>query len=112
MNKVALLTGANGFIGSSLIRHLLKNNYNIYAIDSSFSKEILNYNDERLVLMEDYFINSKIKIEEIIKSKNIDSIYFFHFAGISNMSLCKDDPKLAIDLNVGLTAEIAKFCIS
>jgi len=111
MNKVALLTGANGFIGSSLIRSLLNSNYMIYAIDSSFSEEILNYNDNRLVLIKNYFKDSIIKIEEIIKSKNIDSIFFFHFAGISNMSLCKDNPKLAIDVNVGLTADIAQFCI-
>lgn len=74
-----LVTGALGFIGSHMIKHLAKNKSNhIYGLQRTFKHEstyeILKKFNITLIVGD---INNKILIEEILNQYNIDKIYHF-----------------------------------
>lgn len=79
--KKAIVTGANGFIGSSIVQALLKKSYRIYAIDHSFNKlHIKKTQDLKFIecnLIDEYKVIAD-KIQE-----DIDVIYHLAWAGTS-----------------------------
>jgi len=89
--KSVLITGPNGFLGQNLIKKL----------SSSEIAPIL-YEDD---------ICDRIKFVDFInKYKSID--YCFHFAGLSSVKQCLDNPAEAIKINVTATNFMAQELIT
>ncbi|SNU07155.1 Nucleoside-diphosphate-sugar epimerase [Lachnospiraceae bacterium] len=81
MEKV-VITGANGFLGSNLVKSMLDDGYFVYAV--------INSNNDNLV---------DIKSENLIITDDIDSVkgavdIFFHFAWVGNSGLARADVSL------------------
>lgn len=76
--KKVLITGANGFIGSSLIRELLKYNIFIIAIGKQNSNNIPNNKNVKFVPLD---LTNIAELEHIIKDRDIDTFYHLAWAG-------------------------------
>ncbi|MDP2684211.1 MAG: GDP-mannose 4,6-dehydratase [bacterium] len=89
MNKVALITGSEGFVGPYLKRELEDYGYNVFGIGCEESKK------------ENYYcadITDKNLLKTIIES--IRPKYVFHLAGISSQTLATNNPEKTYDLNI------------
>ncbi len=101
-----LITGGAGFIGSNLGMHLLTKYHNVRFLDNlSFGYK------ENLVTPDGRIIPKKNFLEMDIRDKNISKILIgtdilFHFAAISSLPECQNNPKEAYEINVAGTANI------
>ena len=62
--KSALVTGGAGFIGSHLVRHLLKNNWNVRVLDNFTSGKQENLNG---IALSFEVVTGDIRDEQIVK---------------------------------------------
>lgn len=86
--KNVVVTGANGFIGSSLIEKLIRKNVNVIALDVSFSNSrILKSN---LIKAIETDLNSIEDLSNIIPKKDYDAFYHFAWMGVNGTD--KADP--------------------
>lgn len=90
--KTALVTGANGFVGSAATRELLANNYKVYAVD----REGMNGNlpqDENCIFIpcELSEINS---LKNKIPANSVDIMY--HFAWTGSAGQARADTKIQL----------------
>ena len=98
-----MITGAAGFIGSQLGYRLYKDGHEMLLIDDmSFGYEDNLENDgERFGT----FVREDVRSEKMYAHmKGVD--YVFHFAGISALPVCQEQPYRAIDVNVAGTANV------
>lgn len=83
-----IITGANGFIGSSLIKKLICNNVNVIALDISFDHSRLPQSD--LIMEIELGLDDVEKLLTAIPSKKYDAFYHFAWAGVNGPT--KADP--------------------
>lgn len=88
--KKILVTGSNGFLASRFNEYY-KDKYDILSL-SHKELDITNEN----------------QVYDFFKNNNIDIV--FHSAAISDTGRCQREPKLAQEINVGGTINIAKGC--
>ena len=83
----AIVTGANGFVGSNLVKKLVENNIEVLAIDLSFNPSRLEENDkiETLELSIDNIASLKDKI-----TKPYDVFYHFAWVGSAGPLRCDE----------------------
>lgn len=93
-NKLILVTGGNGFIGSNLVKNLIKNNKNIKIdiFDKDFNKEVFS----GLELQSINFIPGKL---EYIKSGEFSKKYhhIFHQGAITDTTVMDEDFMLKVN---------------
>ena len=104
MNRV-IVTGANGFIGSSLVNILLKNEVSIVAIDISFATPRIPDCDQ-VVKMEVGLDDVDI-IKSLIPAGEYDAMYHLAWAGVNGPS--KADPTVQLN-NIQLGINCAQLC--
>ena len=75
--KKALVTGANGFIGSALVRELLADNVEVIALDRNGNNKNIP-SEARFVPHE---LSESAALPEIISDRDIDVFYHFAWAG-------------------------------
>lgn len=99
--KNILVTGAAGFIASQLSYKLYKIGHNISLLDN------FSYGHEDNLVFDDKNFSSEIYrkdirdiefLDKLFSEKNFDIIY--HFAGITPLPDCQNNPSTAIDVNV------------
>ena len=107
VNKVCLVTGAAGFIGSHMVDFLLKKKYFVIGIDnlsngSHQNLKLAKKNKKFKFLKKDF---SKLQKNEI--PKKID--YIFHFAGIGSIVPSIENPLKYFQNNAVKTIEFLEF---
>lgn len=101
--KKIVITGGAGFIGSQLGHELHQEGNEVVLVDDmSFG-----YPDNLTIDGKTFgtFIKADIRTKDIFEIlKGADTV--FHFAGISALPVCQEDPYYAIDVNVAGTANV------
>lgn len=103
--KKVIITGANGFIGSTLVNILLKNGINVVAIDISFATPRIP--DCEQVLKLEVGLDDVEKLKKLIPSGEYDVMYHLAWAGVNGPS--KADPTIQIN-NILLGINCAQLC--
>lgn len=105
--KNVIVTGANGFIGSSLIKKLAKNEINVVAIDISFSNSRLPVSE--LITCIETTIDSVDALVTAIPQNDYDAFYHFAWRGVNGTE--KSDPTIQLaNINIAITcAKVAKI---
>lgn len=104
-----LITGGCGFIGSNLIKALLKKytNIQIYSIDNYLSGYKKNQINDKRVL---YLDNSSININEIPIVNQVKFDILFHFGEYSRISTSFEEPNIVFENNLTGTYQVLEFC--
>jgi len=104
--KNVLVTGGAGYIGSNIIRVLIKKKLNVISLDN------LSTGHKKLIHPKSFFYRIDIldfnKIKKIIKSHNIDSI--IHCAAKHNVNESQKKPKSYFKNNVQGTKILLDAC--
>ena len=109
MKNIIIVTGGAGFIGSNLIKLLLKKtNFKIISIDNYFSGNKKNHHLSKRV---NYIKENTINIEKILikNKKNINAI--FHFGEFSRIYQSFDNFQECMKSNTQGTQAVFKFCL-
>lgn len=88
----AIVTGANGFVGSNLIKKLIEENVEVLAIDLSFSTPRFEANE--LVKPLELSIADIIKLKEVVENGYYDT--FYHFAWVGSAGQLRMDEKIQV----------------
>jgi len=102
-NKRILVTGGAGFIGTNLIKQLLKEEHNIVSIDN-YSTGLKSNHQEGVQYIECDIRN----INDYSPWGDFDIIY--HLAAIARIQPSFDKPEDYFTTNANATLKIAKYC--
>lgn len=106
--KYALVTGGAGFIGSNLVKSLLKKGYNVDIVDdmSSGHKEFL----PNEIIKNNLFIHDFASdfVCSMIQTKKYDVV--FHLAAIPRVSYSIEHPLETNNVNVSKTLQLMNAC--
>ena len=101
-----IITGCAGFVASSLIRRLLKDNKNeVYGVDSlvcGFMENMEDFIDNENF----YFHKGDIRDKEVFDFVETDIDILWHFAARGEVYICAQQPSLAIDVNIAGTVNV------
>ena len=87
----AIVTGANGFVGSNLVKKLVSNGVEVLAIDLSFTPSRLE-NDNKIEKLELSIDNIQKLKSQIIGSYDV----FYHFAWVGSAGPLRTDEKIQV----------------
>ena len=102
--KNAIVTGANGFIGSSMIKKLVENKVNVIALDISFDNSHLR--ESNYITKIETHLDDVEELRSKIPTNNYDA--FFHFAWKGVNGADKADPLVQIN-NTQMAINCATF---
>lgn len=97
-----LVTGANGFLGKSLIRILSDTSISVNALDFKFEEKFDNVN---------YFSGS-ILDKELLLSATLGCDYIVHYAAVADIEYSSNEPIYTLNVNIlgtSLILEAAKY---
>ena len=98
--KKAIVTGANGFVGSALVKELLQNNYEVWALD------LQGHSDQLPVSKDVHFIPSELsrmdQLAGLIDARGFD--LFYHFAWVGSAGPARADTAVQL-LNAQWTVD-------
>lgn len=102
--EYVIVTGANGFIGKTLVNELLKRNYHVVALDIRFDDVLAN--DERVTCVN--VMNKEVAAlaKEI---SHRDYLCFFHLAWAGTSGPARADYAVQLS-NVKLACDYIKLC--
>ena len=103
--KSVIVTGANGFIGSSLVKRLIEQKVNVVAIDLSFAGQRIP--DCSCVTKLEVGLDDLGKLLEEIPEDGYDALYHFAWAGVNGPS--KADPAVQLN-NIKLGINCINLC--
>ena len=101
--KKVIVTGANGFIGSSLIKKMIANNIEVVAVDISFAGNRLP--DSNLITKVESGV--KAALAEKIPAGEYDAFYHLAWKGVNGAE--KADPSVQI-ANIQMAVDCANIC--
>ena len=115
-NKVVLITGAGGSIGSEISRQVARHNAKkVILLDSneyalySIKSEIESFEEEVQVYSVLGNVNNKNRIIEVCKTFNVQTIY--HTAAYKHVSLVEENPFEAVSNNIHGTKRCVEAAI-
>lgn len=101
--KKVIVTGANGFIGSSLIKKLVANNVEVVAVDITFAAERLPATD--LITKVESGVDAALA--EKIPTGEYDAFYHLAWRGVNGAE--KADPTVQL-ANIQMAVDCANVC--
>lgn len=102
--KKAIVTGANGFIGKTLVRALLANEYEVVALDIRFDEEL---ESNPSVICVDVLGKEVVALKENIPEAEYDC--FFHLAWAGTSGPARADYEVQLN-NVKLACDYILLC--
>ena len=96
------MTGGCGFIGSALVKQLVRQNIEVYVVDDLSSGNILNLENIDCKIFTENFDNQKII--QLIKEKKFDTV--FHLAAIPSVKYSVEHPALTTEINIASTLRL------
>lgn len=102
MNKV-IITGANGFIGSSLVKKMVENNVEVIAIDLTFAGDCLP--DSALISKIESSVDSSLV--DKIPAGEYDAFYNLAWKGVNGADKASPIVQLA---NIQIAVDCADIC--
>ena len=113
MTKNVLVTGCAGFIGFNLSKTLLKENHNVYGVDSLNNAYDKKFKELRLQNLESeinfHFTNNDLSNEDSLNELvDIDIVY--HMGARAGVRQSFNDPLSYIKDNTIATTNVANFC--
>ena len=103
MKKKIIITGGLGFIGSKLIKKLIKN-YKIIVLDNFYTSSIKKIEGTRIIKCD-------LTNYNLLKKINIKNVYcVVHLAGQSSVPRSFQIPELDLKLNLLSTINVVNFC--
>ncbi|NLE02227.1 MAG: sugar nucleotide-binding protein, partial [Fibrobacter sp.] len=100
--KKLLITGASGFLGPNLCRVALEN----YSVIGLYNKNCSEIPGVHLVKCD---LRDSSAFCELFNREKPDAL--IHTAAISNPNYCQENQKESYELNVTVTANIARVCV-
>lgn len=91
-----IVTGASGFIGSYLVKHLLEKNNTVFSVSRNDSKNLHHLRENSKFICCEFSNNKSIK--KIVEESEPDEIY--HLASKTNVPLSWEDPITTFQSNV------------
>ena len=109
MKKIIVITGGAGFVGSNLIKYLLKRtNYNLISIDNYFSSSPKNHLKSKRIK---YLKGDTKNINKLLPNpKKIHSI--FHFGEFSRIYQSFLQMEKCLDSNTVGTNSVFNYCLT
>ena len=101
-----LVTGGAGFVGTNLIKQLLKEGHDVISIDN-YSTGLKSNHQEGCKYLEHNIVHS---IEKFLKPDNLKPDVIYHLAAIARIQPSFKQPEEYIDVNFNGTYEIVKYC--
>ena len=101
--KKVIVTGANGFIGSSLIKKLIANNVEVVAVDITFAGNRLP--DSNLITKVESGVEAALA--EKIPAGEYDAFYHLAWKGVNGAE--KADPSVQL-ANIQMAVDCANIC--
>lgn len=98
MEKIALVTGASGYIGTRLVRKLIASGYRIIAFDMRFSTSFIEEFGTAVKCVEGDILNKEM-ITGIIETEGVG--YIYHMAGLKNRTNNVEEFGLLNNVNYG-----------
>jgi len=109
MKKIIVVTGGAGFVGSNLIKVLLKKtNFDIISIDNYSSGNVKNHVNSKRVK---YFNGKTSQIKKILKYKEKNIYTIFHFGEFSRIYQSFKYFNECFESNIVGSKEVFKFCL-
>ncbi len=107
MQKISIITGGAGFIGSHLAEYLVKKNHKVLVIDNFFSGNLKNLQSViKKIKIVRADISKKGSWEKQFKKAN----YVFHLAALADIVPSIQNPVKYFDVNVNGTINILENC--
>jgi len=101
-----LVTGGAGFIGTNLIKRLLKEGHDVISIDN-YNTGLKSNHQEGCKYLKHSIVHS---IEKFLKPDNLKPDIIYHLAAIARIQPSFKHPEEYIDVNFNGTYEIVKYC--
>lgn len=103
--KTAIVTGANGFVGSWLVRELIKNGFFVYAIVKNESSDLRDLDQLKNVQIIYCELQEILDLDDKLNIDRIDLFFHFAWAGTSGMDRANYELQLN---NVQYTCDAVK----
>lgn len=105
MPETILVTGGAGFIGSHLVKELVKSGYSVRVLDNLSNGSLENIRD---VLGSIEFIKGDIRDKNVVEGalKGVDAVV--HLAALIDVAESVEKPELYLDVNVNGTFNVAR----
>lgn len=102
--KKVIVTGANGFVGSALVKELIKNDIEVIALDLDGHND--NIPESDLVRFYPFDLTNVAELKGRLLERNIDT--FYHFAWAGSAGSARADVALQLN-NAKWTVDCLKF---
>jgi len=106
--KNVLVTGGAGFIGSTLVRELLREKANVTVYDNFFSGDMENLEEikDEIKIVSGNILDPELK--NVLQANVIE--YVFHLAAEPYIPYCYDRPKMFFEVNATGTLDVLLAC--
>ena len=106
--KSYLVTGGTGFIGSALVRRLVKEGYQVRVLDNQSRGSAARLAD---ITDELEFVSGDIRDPETVQqaAKGVDSV--FHLAFVNGTEFFYSKPELVLDVGVKGMVNVLDACL-
>lgn len=96
MNKTAVVTGANGFVGSAVTKELLNHGYTVYAVVRAGKEKNLPKAEQGTLLTVNSSLETIRDLQNQLKGQNLEGSTFYHFAWAGVDVVGRSDPILQL----------------